>query len=175
MIPAAALIHQEGVIAVIALVGLSLGSPGIGPALSSRGPLSRAVLWGTAVGFACFFVMWLIRSVGPLKRLESWQQHMVAGWTVGDAIAVAVFSGLAEEALIRALLQPIVGLVPAAAVFAALHIVPDRRLWIWPLMALLLGLVLGWVFERWGFPAAAATHVVMNALSLSRFRARAAL
>ena len=43
---------------------------------------------------------------------------MVAGWSKGDALAVAVFSGLAEEAFIRALLQPLIGLVPAAAVFA---------------------------------------------------------
>ena len=64
---------------------------------------------------------------------------MVEGWSAGDALAVAVFSGLAEEALIRALLQPLIGLVPAAAVFAVLHLVPDRRLWMWPVMALLLG------------------------------------
>ena len=85
-------------------------------------------------------------------------------------VAVAVFSGVAEEALIRALLQPIIGLLPAAAVFAVLHVVPDRRLWIWPLMALSLGLVIGGAFSKWGYPAAAAVHVVINGLSLARFR-----
>lgn len=172
MIPAAALIHQEGVVAVIALIGLSFGGTGLGPALSPRGPFVGALFFGAAAGLGCFFVMWLIRAVGPLKELEAWQQRMVAGWTVGDAMVVAVFSGLAEEALIRALLQPVVGLVPAAAIFAVLHVVPDRRLWMWPLLALVLGVVLGLVFERWGYPAAAAAHIVINGLSLARFRAR---
>jgi len=170
MIPAAALVHQEGVIAVIALVGLSLGSAGIGPSLASRGPLAPALFFGAAVGAGIFVVVWLFRTVGPLRDLEAWQRKMVTGWSAGDAVAVAVFSGLAEEALVRALLQPVVGLVPAAAIFAVLHVVPDRKLWAWPAMALLMGLILGWVFERWGYPAAAAAHIVINAVSLVRLR-----
>jgi membrane protease YdiL (CAAX protease family) len=89
-------------------------------------------------------------------------------------VVIALFSGLAEEALIRALLQPIVGLVPAALVFAALHIVPDRRLWLWPVLALVLGLGLGWVFEHGGYPAAASAHIAINLLSLLRLREAAA-
>lgn len=172
MIPATALIHQEGVIAVIALVGLSFGSAGIVPALASRGPVASALLFGAGAGVALFLLMWLFRTVGPLRDLEAWQRKMVTGWSAGDAVTVAVFSGLAEEALIRALLQPVVGLVPAAAIFAVLHVVPDRKLWAWPVMALLLGLVLGWVFERWGYPAAAIAHIVINALSLVRMRSQ---
>jgi membrane protease YdiL (CAAX protease family) len=110
----------------------------------------------------------LIRDLDPLRELEKWQLQMVRGWTVTDAAAVALFSGLAEEALVRALLQPLIGLLPAAAVFAILHLVPDRRLWVWPILALVLGLVLGGVYEIGGYPAAAAAHVVINALSLFR-------
>ena len=128
---------------------------------------------GTAAGLVCFGLLWLVRGIGPLRDLESWQRRMVAGWGAGDALAVSVFSGLAEEALIRALLQPAIGLVPAAVVFAVLHIVPDRRLWSWPLMALLLGVAIGWLFSRWGYPAAAAAHVVINGLSMARFRTTA--
>jgi membrane protease YdiL (CAAX protease family) len=95
---------------------------------------------------------------------------MVSGWSATDAIAVAVFSGLAEEALIRALLQPIIGLVPAALLFAVLHLVPDRRLWLWPVLALLLGLVLGLAFRIGGYPAAAAAHLLINALAFMRLR-----
>jgi len=95
---------------------------------------------------------------------------MVRDWTMLDAVAVGVFSGLAEEALIRALLQPWIGLVAAAVLFALLHIVPDRRLWAWPVIALVLGLVFGLVFERWGYPAAALAHLVVNLVSLLRLR-----
>jgi len=72
--------------------------------------------------------------------------------------------------LLRALLQPVIGLVPAALLFAALHLVPDRRLWVWPAIALVLGLMLGVVFSRFGYPAAAAAHVAINLLALMRLR-----
>jgi membrane protease YdiL (CAAX protease family) len=95
---------------------------------------------------------------------------MVKGWTITDALAVAVFSGLAEEALLRAVVQPLIGLLPAAAIFAVLHLIPDRRLWLWPVLALAMGVVLGVVFELAGYPAAAVAHMVINGLSLLRLR-----
>ena len=170
MIPATMIIHQEGAIALIALVGVWFRDGGVATAFAPRGGMAAAIAIGVGSGLACFCVLWLVRTAGPLRDLESWQRRMVDGWTVGDALAVAVFSGLAEEALIRALLQPVIGLVPAAVVFAALHVVPDRKLWMWPVVALALGLVVGGVFARWGYPAAAAAHVIINGLSLGRFR-----
>jgi membrane protease YdiL (CAAX protease family) len=161
------------VIALLAVFGIWFRDGGFATAFVARGNPAVAVLAGAGVGVACFCLLWLVRAAGPLRDLEVWQRRMVAGWSAGDAVAVAVFSGLAEEALIRALLQPLLGLVPAAAIFAALHFVPDRKLWAWPLMAMLLGLGLGWVFVRWGYPAAAAAHVVINGLSLTRFRVTA--
>ena len=83
---------------------------------------------------------------------------------------MAAFSGLAEEALIRALLQPVIGLLPAALLFAVLHVVPDRRLWLWPVLACALGVGLGMIFEFGGYPAAAAAHIAINAFALLRLR-----
>jgi hypothetical protein len=168
VIPAVLLIHQEGVVAVIALVGLSMTSAGLSGGLAARGPMATALLTGVLAGIGSFLLLWLMRGLRPLTELEKWQRGMVSGWTTADAAAVAIFSGLAEEALIRALLQPVIGLLPAASVFAILHLVPDRRLWMWPVLALILGLVLGGVYELGGYPAAAAAHVVINALSLAR-------
>jgi hypothetical protein len=169
-IPAVVIIHQEGVIGLIALIGLSLqaedGLAGIAP----PAPLITAVLGGVAIGIGSFIVLSVLRGLRPAADLESWQRRMVHGWSVTDALAVALFSGLAEEALIRALLQPLLGLVPAALLFAALHFIPDRRLWLWPILAFVLGLVLGWTFELWGYPAAAAAHITINILSLRRLR-----
>jgi membrane protease YdiL (CAAX protease family) len=45
---------------------------------------------------------------------------------------------------------------------------------LWPVVALGLGVVLGWLFARSGYPAAAAAHAVLNALSLTRLRLTAA-
>jgi hypothetical protein len=172
-IPAVVLIHQEGVIALIALVGLWFGSDGLAAALEPRGPVAVVILLGFGAGLGCAFVFWLLRRLPALNDLESWQRGMVRGWSLTDAGAVAVFSGLAEEALIRALLQPVIGLLPAALLFAALHFVPDRKLWMWPVLALALGVTLGWIFEVGGYPAAASAHVAINAFALIRLRSGA--
>jgi len=169
-IPAVALIHQEGVIGIIALVGLSLREGGIVGGLAPRGLLVATLFAGLGAGAICAAGLWAVRSLPALVDLEKWQRQMVRKWSVTDAIAVAVFSGLAEEALIRALLQPIIGLLPAALLFAALHLVPDRRLWLWPVLACALGVVLGLIFEFGGYPAAAAAHIAINAVALLRLQ-----
>lgn len=153
---------------MIALVGLTLREPGVLAGLAPRGTAAYSVSVGVATGAAAAGLLWLLRRFPPLAQLEKWQRAMVRGWTATDAMAVAVFSGLAEEALIRALLQPIIGLFPAALLFAVLHLVPDRRLWLWPVLALVLGLVLGAAFTMAGYPAAAAAHLLINALAFVR-------
>jgi len=169
-IPANILIHQEGVVAIIALVGLSMRAEGILGSLAPRGAAAASVFAGLIVGTGCAAAIWMLRRLPALAALETWQRDMVRGWSVTDATAVSLFSGLAEEALIRALLQPIIGLLPAALLFAALHLVPDRRLWLWPALALVLGIVLGVVFEYAGYPAAAAAHVAINLFALLRLQ-----
>jgi membrane protease YdiL (CAAX protease family) len=164
------LVHQEGVLALLAVIGLAFSERGILPALSPEGPMIVAVAAGAAAGLACVAVLWLLRHLGPLKRLESWQRVMVSEWSDGDAVAVALISGLAEEAMLRAFLQPVIGLFPAAVLFAVLHLVPDRKLWFWPFFALISGLMLGGLYELYGFPAAAAAHIVMNGAALLRLR-----
>jgi len=166
----ALLVHQEGVLALLAVVGLAFTERGLVRALAAKGSLINAVAIGSAAGAATVGLLWLVRGVPPLERLERWQRVMVSRWSHADAVAVAVISGLAEEAMLRAFLQPVIGLVPAAALFAVLHLVPDRRLWFWPFFALVSGLLLGGLFELYGFPAAAAAHTVMNGLALLRLR-----
>jgi membrane protease YdiL (CAAX protease family) len=154
----------------MALIGLSLRGDGVLAGLAPSTSLLTSVVGGVAIGVGSFVILWVLRGLRPAADLESWQRRMVQGWSITDAMAVALFSGLAEEALIRALLQPLLGLWPAALLFAALHFIPDRRLWLWPILAFILGLVLGWTFAVWGYPAAAAAHITINALSLLRLR-----
>jgi membrane protease YdiL (CAAX protease family) len=165
------LIHQEGVVGVVALIGLGLRSEGPLSALAPVAGWVPSLVAGLAIGGAAAGVLLLLARLPPLLRLQRWQREMVAAWSSGDVAAVAMLSGIAEEALVRALLQPLIGLLPAAAVFALLHVVPDRDAWAWPLVALALGLVLGALFARHGYPAAAAAHVVVNAIGFARLRA----
>ncbi len=167
-----AVAHQEGVVALIALIGLGIrdGSPlsGLAPRLN----VLVGVGAGVGAGLAAAAVLWFFERLRfpGLVRLASWQSRMVGHWGVQDAVAVAIFSGLAEEALARALLQPLVGLIPAAVLFALLHLPPEREAWFWPVMAFVLGMGLGLLFERWGFPAAAAAHATVNGTGLLRLR-----
>ena len=164
------IVHQEGILGLIAIVGLGLrdGSPIAG--LLPRGALALSLGVGTAAGLGTFLLVWALSRIPAVHRLESWQRDMVGGWGVADVISVALISGLMEEALVRALFQPMVGLVPAAVIFGLLHFVPDRKAWIWPLLATVLGAGLGVLFEVWGYPAAAAAHATINIGGLARLR-----
>ena len=164
------LVHQEGALALVALIGLWFSEGGIARGLAPAGEPGWSIAIGVGIGLLVVAGLWMVREIPPLRRLERWQQAVVADWTITDAVVVALCSGLAEEALLRALLQPIIGLLPAAALFAVLHLVPDRRLWAWPVFALACGIVLGVVFDRFGYPAAVAAHVVINLVALLRLR-----
>jgi len=163
-----AIVHQEGLFSLIALLGLMIRVDGLYHYLAPRLSWLLAIAFGMATGLAISLVLWLVRGIGPARELEDWLGDMMREWTVADALAVAVISGLAEEALVRALLQPLIGLVPAAILFGLLHIFPDRRLWFWPLRAMVIGLVIGALFERFGYPAAAAAHIAVNAVGMMR-------
>jgi len=174
-IPARLVAHQEGVLALVAVVGLCFRSQGPLVWLEPRGgPLGLAtgIGAGLAAGLAVSLALWMVRNAPAVARLEQWLACALRAWTPADGLAVAVISGLAEEALFRALLQPMVGLLPAALLFGVLHAYPDRRLWFWPLMALAVGCVFGALYQRFGFPAAAAAHAVLNAVSLLRLGSR---
>ena len=166
------LVHQEGALAVIAAVGLSLAGPGLAEGPAAAGSPVTAVAVGVGAGLAWSGLLWLLRRLAPLARLERWQRALMSEWTATDAVVVALVSGLAEEAVLRAWLQPLIGLVPSAALFAVLHVVPDRRLWFWPAFALVTGLLLGLLFARYGYPAAAAAHIAVNLVALLRMHPR---
>jgi membrane protease YdiL (CAAX protease family) len=167
---AVALLHQEGALAVVAVAGLAFREGGPVAPLLPAGSWIESIAAGIGVGFVVGVLLWTARFLAPMRQLQRFQSRLVRDWSIADALAVALLSGLAEEALLRALLQPLIGLLPAAALFAVLHLVPDRRLWLWPVVALAMGVVLGLLYERFGYPAAAAAHILLNALALLHLR-----
>jgi len=172
---ATSVLHQEGVFGLIALVAIFVRTGKIGEALA---PAGGSILISLGIGLAAGLVFAaadvVLSRLPQARQLERFQKNLIARWDLQDALAVAVLSGLAEEALMRAFLQPWIGLIPAALVFAMLHIVPDRRLWLWPASAFVMGLLLGLIFERWGYPAAAAAHICINAFAFFRLLASSA-
>jgi hypothetical protein len=167
-LPATAVAHQEGAIGLVAVLWLLLSERELALALSPRGAISWVVLAGLGIGVAVAGGQWLLRGTAPLRRLEACLRELVGHWSLSECLAIAVISGVAEEALLRAALQPVVGLLPAAGLFALLHIFPDRRAWAWPILAFVIGLAMGVLFESFGYPAAALAHVTINAVGLAR-------
>jgi membrane protease YdiL (CAAX protease family) len=97
----------------------------------------------------------LAEAIGPLAPRQCW--------------TLALASGLAEEAFFRGALQPVVGIGPASALFAAAHLVP-RRDWLpWCAFSLAAGLLLGALVLLTGnLVAAVVAHVLINGINLNR-------
>jgi len=163
-------LHQEGLFGLLAIVAIFIRQREVVGAFLPNGSLVTAL--GVGMAAAVFFSLLdrLLARLPAARRLEEFQAEMISTWTGQDIVSVAFLSGIAEEALIRAFLQPWIGLIPAAFCFGILHIVPDRKLWFWPFAAFGVGIVLGFLYLRWGYPACATAHILINALSFFRLR-----
>ena len=73
---------------------------------------------------------WVSRSAWA-QKLQAELSPLASGLSPGAVLAVAGLSALGEELLFRALLLPLVGLVPQAALFGLAHQLPGRARWIW--------------------------------------------
>ena len=134
----------------------------VGAGLASGAVLvvaSRAWTARTAAGRA--LAAELGRLLGPLSA--------------GRACALALVSGLAEEAFFRGALQPQVGFVAATLLFGAAHFVPTPPLRSWALFALAAGAAFGALFVATGdLLAPVLAHALVNGLNLRWLGARAA-
>ena len=163
-------LHQEGVVGLLAVAGLAFREDGPLAALLPYHSLPVSLAWGVLVGAGSAGLLWLLRFAPGLRQLEQWQRDVVGSWSALEALAVAFLSGVAEEALLRAFLQPLAGIWMTSLAFAVLHLAPDRRLWIWPFVAVAIGLAFGVLFEFSGYPACAAAHATVNFVALLRLR-----
>lgn len=80
---------------------------------------------------------------------------------------VAVVASAAEEILFRGALQPVIGILPATALFAFLHFFMQRRLAAYCVMAFVMGLVLAAVYAWTGSLGAAMAMHIMHNLGIS--------
>lgn len=109
---------------------------------------------------------WVSRSTWA-QRLEAELSPLVRGLSPGAVLSVACLSALGEELLFRALLLPLVGLFPQAALFGLAHQLPGRARWIWVLWASIMGVVLGVLYRTTGsILGPILAHAVINALNL---------
>ncbi len=95
----------------------------------------------------------LAEAIGPVSTLQ--------------VVWLALASGIGEEAFFRGALQPRVGLVAASLLFGLAHFVPRRELWVWSVFSILVGLLIGGLFEWTGnLLAPIVAHAGINAVNL---------
>jgi len=132
----------------------------------------RAWLVGTGLGAGVAVVIVvgtrvLVARTGWAKLLAQELRGIVGELRRGEALAVALLSGVGEETLFRGVLQPLLGLWLTSLLFGLLHIGPNRRFVPWTLMACAAGLIFGAMFAWTGnlFTPILA-HVLTNYLNL---------
>lgn len=115
-----------------------------------------------------------LRLLPRARELETNLISILSDLGPGDALALAIISGFAEETFFRGGLQgsfrdPTTGLLVAALLFAALHTGPGPAFRLWTAYALaagtLCGLLLLW---RGTLLAPIVAHVLVNMVNLQR-------
>jgi membrane protease YdiL (CAAX protease family) len=143
-------------------------------AFAPSGPPPRALAWlrdlalGLAAGGALVLASRALTAATALGRALADALAELLGrpgpWV---CVALAIVSGVAEEAFFRGALQPRVGLVAASGLFALAHFAPRRAFLPWPVFAFAAGLCFGALLERTGsLLAPIVAHACVNALNL---------
>ncbi|UCE84642.1 MAG: CPBP family intramembrane metalloprotease [Deltaproteobacteria bacterium] len=95
----------------------------------------------------------LARAIGPVP--------------LPHCLVLALLSGVAEEAFFRGALQPRTGLLAASLLFGLAHFVPRREFLPWTAFSVVVGVLLGVLFEQTGnLLAPVVTHIGVNAVNL---------
>jgi membrane protease YdiL (CAAX protease family) len=157
----------------MAVPGQSILHPSIATAAEASS-LSFATIAGLAVGLASIGVSELLTRFTNLgEGLADLLGEGLAGITPGDAILLALASGMAEEMLFRGALQPAVGIFWASLIFGACHFLPRKELALWSVYAVLMGFAFGWLYEWTGhLVAPIVAHTVVNGVNLPRLARR---
>ncbi len=129
---------------------------------------------GVAVGLV------IVGASSLITRFTSWGERtsrmlgeMVGPVSLGEAVWLALASGIAEELLFRGAMQPQLGWVATSLLFGLAHLAPRRELLAWTGMAVLAGFVLGALFDWTGnVLAPIAAHFTVNAINLRQLSKR---
>lgn len=129
-----------------------------------RGPLELHVAIGVAVGLAVAGLSQVAaRRFAPLREMSDALGEILRPLRHRDVFSQALFSALAEEMFFRGFLQPRLGLHLTSILFGLVHLPRERRLRLWQPLGILLGYLLGWMFQATGsLTAPFLAHFAIN-------------
>ncbi len=136
--------------------------------------LDPPAAWGASAGMGLGAALLIIVTTRACATRYAWAQRLhldlrpfaqgLAPWQV---VVIAGCSSLGEELLFRGLLQPWLGLLPAAVLFGALHQVRGPARWVWVTWATAVGLLFGAMFQATGsLIGPIIAHALVNAVNL---------
>lgn len=101
------------------------------------------------------------------RTLQRSFQDVLGPLGTRDILILAAASSIGEEFLFRGALQPWIGMLPQAVLFALLHVGPGKRFIPWTISALAMGLAFGWLAQATGnLGGSIAAHFTINFLNL---------
>jgi membrane protease YdiL (CAAX protease family) len=147
------------------LRGFDLRLAGDSAALSvSLGALTAAVT--VSLGLLAYRLLPVLRQIA-----EELAPRLVDGADRSSLVLVSIFSGVGEETFFRGAVQQEFGLVIASLVFGLAHVGPHRRYLIWTAWSVLVGFLLGILYEvTGGLLAPILAHSAHNAATLLLWR-----
>jgi len=127
----------------------------------------RDTIIGALAGLGVVALSRLGLRLESVRRLNAELRDMLGRPGSGSIALLAVSSSVGEEILFRGALQPLIGFVPSAIIFALLHGGFKARLRLWALFALAAGILLG-ALTLWtdNLLASILCHLTVNYFNL---------
>ncbi|MGE0787502.1 MAG: lysostaphin resistance A-like protein [Sandaracinaceae bacterium] len=162
-----------GALGVAASIGLR-EDPGLFRPARAWLELSGWTAHGVSLCLGLTLALVTIASTRALTRTTSWARRLhlsfreVLGELSGPSIlALALASGLGEEAFFRGGLQPSLGFVLTSLLFGLVHVGPRRQFLAWTAWAVVMGFAFGAIFEATGsIVGPVVAHVGINYANL---------
>ncbi len=122
------------------------------------------------VTLACISGIALGSTIGITRNIKIWREAtefirakvmLLISGSIKRAFTLSLFAGFCEELFFRAFLQEWIGLIPASLIFVALHgyyrLKPRGMIYI-GIFTTIISIVLGLIYEHWGYMSAATMH-----------------
>lgn len=120
------------------------------------------------IGLGIVLVTWLITKISKsFQDLAQTFNEILGPLTIVEIFFIAIFSSVAEEFFFRGLLQEKIGIVLASLFFGMLHSGPGKKYLPWTIFALVMGFLLGGLYEwRGNLIVPVVIHFVVNFANL---------
>jgi len=137
------------------------------------GSIIQHLILGTVSGILFAFIAAWITDRAFMREVNMKYTSMLGELklSTGEIVFISFCAGLGEEFLFRGTLQPLMGIVPTAIVFVALHgyiSFRDWRISVYGIYMTLVITALGWFTKELGILSAIIAHTIIDIVLLKK-------